>query len=124
MSHMAPAGMTKEDLFVLAQDSLVSGVSASMRLHPYLNAPFYVARGEGPYLYGLNGKRYIDLNMSNGAAILGHNHSAVRAAVQEGVERGIICAAETPFHQQLAQTLIEVIPAAELVRFSTVGSEV
>src|SRR5690606_30382940 len=42
----------------------------------------------------------------------------------EGVERGIVCAAETPFHHQLAQELIEIIPAAERVRFSSVGSEV
>ena len=124
MIPTASISTTPDDLFQLAQESLVSGVSASMRLHPYLDSPLYVARGEGPYLYGLDGKRYIDLNMSNGAALLGHNHPAVRAAVQEGLERGIICATETPFHQQLAQVLVEIIPAAELVRFSTVGSEV
>jgi glutamate-1-semialdehyde 2,1-aminomutase len=44
--------------------------------------------------------------------------------VLAGVEAGIITAAETPYHQQLADTLTEVIPAAEKVRFSTVGSEV
>ena len=115
---------TPDDLFRRAHDSLASGVSASMRLHPYLDAPLYVERGEGAYIYDLDGKRYVDLNMSNGAALLGHDHQAVRSAVQEGVGRGIICAAETPFHQQLAQVLVEIIPAAELVRFSTVGSEV
>jgi len=41
-----------------------------------------------------------------------------------GVELGIICAAETPFHEQLASRLVEIIPAAERVRFSSVGSEV
>jgi glutamate-1-semialdehyde 2,1-aminomutase len=115
---------THDDLFRRAQDSLASGVSASMRLHPYLESPLYIDRGDGPYLYGLDGTRYLDLNMSNGSALLGHNHPGVRAAVQDGLERGIICAAETPFHQQLAQVLVEIIPAAELVRFSTVGSEV
>ncbi len=113
-----------DDLFVKAQSSMVSGVSASMRLHPYLGAPLYIARGEGPYLYGLDGRRYVDLNMSNGAALLGHDHPAVRAAVLSGIEAGIICAAETPYHQQLAEVLVEIIPAAERVRFSTVGSEV
>src|ERR671916_2326691 len=95
-----------------------------MRLHPYLGRPLYVDRGEGPYLYGVDGKRYIDFNMSNGAALLGHDHPAVKRAVLQGVERGIITAAETPFHERLAARMVEIIPAAERVRFSSVGSEV
>ena len=113
-----------EQLFADAQTVLAGGVSASMRLHPYLGRPLYVSRGEGPYLYDLEGKRYIDFNMSNGAALLGHDHPAVKRAVLDGVAMGIICAAETPYHEQLAARMIEIIPAAERVRFSSVGSEV
>ena len=113
-----------EQLFTEAQEVLAGGVSASMRLHPYLGRPLYVAHGEGPYLYGLDGQRYIDYNMSNGAALLGHDHPAVKQAVLRGVELGIICAAETPYHEALADRLIAIIPAAERVRFSSVGSEV
>src|SRR5688500_20221767 len=89
-------------LFDEAREVLAGGVSASMRLHPYLGRPLYVDRGEGPYLYEVDGKRYIDFNMSNGAALLGHDHPAVKQAVLHGVERGIITAAETPFHERLA----------------------
>ena len=94
--------MVTERMFAEAQAVLAGGVSASMRLHPYLGRPLYVERGEGPYLYGIDGKRYIDFNMSNGAALLGHDHPAVKRAVLQGVELGIICAAETPFHERLA----------------------
>lgn len=111
-------------VFERATSVLAGGVSASMRLHPYLGQPLYVSRGEGAYLYGLDGKRYIDFNVSNGAALLGHDHPGVKQAVLRGVELGIICAAETPFHEQLAATMVEIIPAAERVRFSSVGSEV
>ncbi len=111
-------------VFVDAQGVMPGGVSASMRLHPYLDRPLYTERGEGAYLYDLSGKRFIDFNMSNGAALLGHDHPRIKRAVLAGVEAGIITAAETPFHQQLADKLVEVIPAAEKVRFSTVGSEV
>src|SRR5829696_2909806 len=105
-SGMSNTTITQSDhLFAEAQAVLAGGVSASMRLHPYLGRPLYVDRGEGPYLYGVDGKRYIDFNMSNGAALLGHDHPAVKQAVLQGVERGII-------------------PAAESVRFSSVGSEV
>src|SRR5829696_7057594 len=111
-SGMSNTTITQLDhLFAEAQAVLAGGVSASMRLHPYLGRPLYVDRGEGPYLYGIDGKRYIDFNMSNGAVL-------------HGVERGIITAAETPFHERLAARLIEIIPAAERVRFSSVGSEV
>jgi len=95
-----------------------------MRLHPYLGRPLFIQRGEGAYLYDLEGKRYIDFNMSNGAALLGHDHPAVRQAVLQALEMGIITAAETPYHEQLAATMCEIIPAAERVRFSSVGTEV
>ncbi len=122
---MSNTTITQPDLlFAEAQAVLAGGVSASMRLHPYLGRPLYVDRGEGPYLSGIDGKRYIDFNMSNGAALLGHDHPAVKQAVLHGLERGIITAAETPFHERLAARMVEIIPAAERVRFSSVGSEV
>ncbi len=121
---LAPAATTSEELFERAQSVLAGGVSASMRLNPYLGRPLYVARGEGPYLWDLDGARYIDFNMSNGAALLGHDHPAVRGAVLEGVAAGMVAAVETPAHERLAAALIEIVPAAERVRFSSVGSEV
>ncbi len=113
-----------ERLFDRARGVLAGGVSASMRLHPYLGRPFYHDRGEGPYIYDLDGRRYIDFNGSNGAALLGHHHPAVRRAVQAGLDAGIIAAAETPFHQQLAANLAAIVPAIERVRFASTGTEV
>jgi glutamate-1-semialdehyde 2,1-aminomutase len=113
-----------DQLFTKARASLASGVSASMRLHPYLGRPFYHVRGDGPYIYDLDGKRYIDYNVSNGATMIGHNHPAVRAAIGEGLDAGIITAAETPFHEGLAATLAEIIPAIERVRYASTGTEV
>ena len=116
--------LTSDAVWRRAQSVLAGGVSASMRLNPYLGRPLYVDRGEGPYLYDVEGRRYIDFNMSNGAALLGHDHPRVRDAVLKGVDAGIIAAAETPYHEQLAATLVEIIPAAERVRFASVGGEV
>lgn len=113
-----------DTLFEHAQQVLAGGVSAGMRLNPYLGKPMYVERGEGAHLFDVEGRKLIDFNMSNGAALLGHDHPKVRDAVMQGVEMGIICAAETPFHEQLAAKMVEIIPAAERVRFSSVGTEV
>lgn len=112
------------DLFSDARSVLASGVSAALRLHPYLGRPFYHVRGDGAYVEDLEGRRFIDFNTSNGAAILGHDHPAVREAVGQGLAMGIIAAAETPYHRQLAQTLTEIIPAAERVRYASNGSDV
>jgi len=120
----ATASTQATDLFAKAQNVLAGGVSASMRLHPYLGRPLYVSRGDGPYLYDLDGKRYIDFNVSNGAALLGHNHPKIREAVLHGLDLGVICAAETTYHEQLAAKLVEIIPAAQRVRFASVGGEV
>lgn len=111
-------------LFDEARAVLASGVSAALRLHPYLERPFYQARGMGPYIEDLNGRRFIDFNMSNGAALLGYDHPAVREAVGQGLALGIIAGSETVYHQRLARTLTEIIPSAERVRFATNGSDV
>lgn len=112
------------EMYSSARGVLASGVSASMRFHPYLGRPFYLSRGEGAYVFDLQGSRYIDFNESNGATILGHGHPKVVEAIQQGLEAGIIAAAETPFHQQLATMITEIVPAAERVRFASTGSEV
>jgi glutamate-1-semialdehyde 2,1-aminomutase len=95
-----------------------------MRMNPYLGHPLYLSKADGACIYDLQGKRYLDFNMSNGAAMLGHNHPAVRAAVEQGVNAGLLTAAETPYHEALASRLVDIIPAAERVRFATVGTEV
>jgi glutamate-1-semialdehyde 2,1-aminomutase len=119
----ATSTVAADQLFEQAQTVLAAGVSAGMRVNPYLGKPLFIERGEGAYLYDVDSRRLIDFNMSNGAALLGHDHPAVKQAVQHGVELGIICAAETPFHEQLAARMVEIIPAAERVRFSSVGTE-
>jgi len=111
-------------LYENARGVLAGGVSASMRMHPYLGRPFYLSRGEGPYVFDTEGRRYIDFNGSNGASLLGHHHPAVTAAVQHGLDAGTIAAAETEFHQQLATMISEIVPVAERVRFASTGSEV
>ncbi len=89
MVHPVAVGDASDALFAEAKGVLASGVSASMRLHPYLGRPLYVSRGEGAHLYDLNGKRYIDFNTSNGAAFLGHDHDLNRRFALGCIERGV-----------------------------------
>jgi glutamate-1-semialdehyde 2,1-aminomutase len=112
-----------EALFEAATHHLVGGVSASARLNPALGRPLYITRGDGCRLYDADGREFIDYNLSHGATFLGHNHSAIRQAIEQALHMGIICSYETEYHARLAERLCQIIPSAEQVRFANSGSE-
>jgi glutamate-1-semialdehyde 2,1-aminomutase len=112
-----------EELYRFASRYLPGGVCASARSNPAIGHPFFVSRGEGPYVYDLDGRQYVDMCTSHGASLLGHNHPAIRAAVSRALELGIICAYETEHHAALAQRLCELVPCAEMARFAGSGTE-
>lgn len=120
----AQTGATRsEQLYVEASRSLVGGMSAAARLNPALGRPFYAARGEGARLWDVDGREYIDLNTSFGAALLGYRHPIIDAAVREATDLGTLCAFETEHQGALARRITEIVPAAELVRFTNTGTE-
>src|SRR3954468_1635698 len=63
--------------------------------------PVFIARGEGPYLFDLDGNRYLDLVGSWGPLILGHCHPRVVQAVQEAAARGASFGAPTEAETEL-----------------------
>lgn len=109
--------------FARADAVLAGGVSATLRINMAIGHPVYMERADGPYLYDADGQRFIDFNLGNGAALLGHKHPAVQAAMIEAVERGLLTGSETEEHARLAETLAACIPSAERSRFSTAGTE-
>ncbi len=112
-----------ERLFASAKQYLAGGVTAAARIHPALGRPFMTARGEGATLYDVDGNAYVDLNTSFGASLLGHGHPAVRRAVQRALDMGILCAHEIADHATVARKVGELVPSAELVRFTGSGTE-
>lgn len=111
------------ELYEFARNYLPGGVCASARTNAALGHPVYISRGDGPYIYDLEGHQYIDLSVSHGASLLGHNHPKISAAVSKALEMGIICSYETPYHSTLAKKISEVVPCAEMVRFAGTGTE-
>jgi glutamate-1-semialdehyde 2,1-aminomutase len=85
--------------------------------------PLFIDRAEGPFLYDLDGNRYLDFIGSWGPMILGHAHPAVveaaTAALRRGSSYGAPCLAET----ELAELVIEAVPSVEMVRFVSSGTE-
>jgi glutamate-1-semialdehyde 2,1-aminomutase len=85
--------------------------------------PVFIARGEGPYLFDLDGNRYLDYVGSWGPLILGHAHPRVVKAVEEALHGGASFGAPTERETELAELLVEVVPSIEMVRMVSSGTE-
>ena len=115
--------MKRDELYARARQSLPGGVCASTRLNTALGHPLYVERAEGSQLFDVDGNAYLDMSCGHGAALLGHGHPAVRAALHEAADLGMCCASDTIHHVELAEQICALIASAERVRFTNSGSE-
>lgn len=110
--------------FDRARKAIPGGVNSPARAFGAVGGtPLFIARGDGPYLFDIDGNRYLDFIGSWGPMILGHNHPAVVeaaiAAVRNGSSYGAPCELET----ELAEMVIEAVPSVEMVRFVSSGTE-
>ncbi len=105
-----------------ARKLLPGGVSSNFRYHP-IPVPLCFTHGEGPYLWDVDGNRYIDYVLGNGPAILGHTPQPVLDAVRDTLDRGQAFTAVHPAELALAQHLVDIIPCAERVRFDVSGTQ-
>jgi glutamate-1-semialdehyde 2,1-aminomutase len=110
-------------LFKAAQEHLIGGGVAGGRYNPLLKRPLYLARGQGSRFWDVDGKEYIDFFTGSGATFLGHNHPAIRAALEQALEIGIIANAETEYHSELASLIADAVPSAEKIRLQNSGTE-
>lgn len=115
--------MTKKsrEYFERARDYLPGGVSYSIRyFEPH---PLVVQRGKGPYVWDVDGNRYVDFWMGHGVNILGHSPDFLREAISEAVERGVQLGFETPYAIEFAEFLVRTLPGVEKIRFCNTGTE-
>ncbi len=110
-------------LWERARAVMPGGVNASARHNPALGHPLFMRRGEGAYLFDVDGHRYIDYCMSHGASLLGHGPPAVRAAVQEALDMGVLLACETEIQVEVAERLLALFPGMDMVRYACSGTE-
>ena len=112
-----------QDFASVAAKYLMGGVSSSFRRNPFTGAPFYVQRAEGPYIWDIDGRRYIDFFMGHGACPLGHKRREIVGAVRDALELGLFAEHDGPLSASLAQKIVEHVPCAEKVRYTNSGSE-
>lgn len=98
------------------------GVSSNFRYWGDDNTIF-VKNGKGARLWDIDGNEYIDYRLGYGPAILGHCNDTVDAAARAAQSIGTVYALGTEKEVTVAKLIKEMMPAAELVRFSNSGTE-
>ncbi|MCU1504502.1 MAG: hemL [Ilumatobacteraceae bacterium] len=115
---------TNAALFERSQRVIPGGVNSSIRAFKAVGGtPYLVARAEGPYIWDVEGNRYIDLVQSYGAIILGHAHPAITAAVSAAATRGTSYGAPTEGEMLLAEAIVARVRSVEMVRLMSSGTE-
>jgi len=115
--------MKGQQLYESAQQHMIGGAGAGGRYHPLLKRPLYLARGRGSRFWDVDGREYIDFFTGSGANFLGHDHPAIKAAIQQALEVGVICNGETEYHSRLANMVADAVPCAEKIRLANSGTE-
>ena len=111
-------------LFAAAQKHIPGGVNSPVRAFKGVGGdPVFIESAAGPYLYGADGKKYIDYVGSWGPMILGHAHHEVIEAVEAVVRRGLSFGAPTEIETQMADRVCDLMPSIEMVRMVSSGTE-
>jgi glutamate-1-semialdehyde 2,1-aminomutase len=105
-----------------AKKSLAGGVSSEFRKANAPHALVYT-RAQGVRLVDVDENEYLDFALSQGPMVLGHSHPEVLAAVERAQRDGQLYAALHVAEIELAELLQQIVPCAELMRFSVTGSE-
>ncbi|OWY62574.1 aspartate aminotransferase family protein, partial [cyanobacterium TDX16] len=124
MTDGADATWTNAGLVERARSVIPGGVSSPVRAFNSVGGdPYVVARGEGAYVWDVEGRRYTDFVQSYGAVILGHAHPAIVEAVQRAAAKGTSFGAPTPGEVLLAEEIVRRVPSVDQVRFVNSGTE-
>ncbi|MBS7527151.1 glutamate-1-semialdehyde 2,1-aminomutase [Fusibacter paucivorans] len=113
-----------EALFERAKAVIPGGVNSPVRAFKSVGInPIFIERGEGPYIYDVDGNRYIDLICSWGPLILGHSHPALLDGIEKIFQKGTSYGVPSHLEVTMAEMIAEAYPAAERVRMVNSGTE-
>ncbi len=118
-------GKESQKWFARAERAIAGGVNSPARSFAAVggNPALVIERGEGPYLFDVDGNRYIDYLAAFGPLVLGHSYPEVTAAVQKAIVRGTLTGAPHPDEIRLAEELCRAVAGLEQVRLTTTGTE-
>jgi len=122
---MQPTNITRsEEFFLQAQTLLPGGVDSPVRAFRSVGSqPLFIDRGEGAYVFDVDGNRYLDYVLSWGPLILGHANDAISRVICETARKGTSFGAPSPLELELAKRVMGFYPSMERVRFVNSGTE-
>jgi glutamate-1-semialdehyde 2,1-aminomutase len=123
MADSATASRTA-GLVERAERLFPGGVNSPVRAFQAVGrVPLVLERGEGPYVWDADGRRYLDYIGAWGPAILGHAHPAVVEAVAGAARTGFALGATHPSEIELGEAIRRAMPSLERLRFTSSGTE-
>ncbi len=120
-----PGGVERSAaLFERARARIPGGVNSPVRAFGSVGGtPRFIARGEGPWIWDVDGNRYIDMVLSWGPLIAGHAHPRVVDAVRAATAKGTSFGAPTEAEVELAEEVARRVPSAARLRMVSSGTE-
>jgi glutamate-1-semialdehyde 2,1-aminomutase len=116
--------ISNHELFGRAERVIPGGVNSPVRAFRAVGGvPYFVERAQGPYVWDVEGRRYVDLVQSYGAIIAGHAHPAIVEAVQQAAAGGTSYGAPTGREVRLAEEICARVASCEMVRLVSSGTE-
>lgn len=117
--------LSKSDaLFSASKEIIPGGVNSPVRAYRAVGGtPPFMAKGEGPYIYDVDGHRYTDYVLSWGPLILGHAHPEVVESLIAATRLGTSFGAPTELELEMARAVISSFPGVEMVRMVNSGTE-
>lgn len=109
-------------LYERASRALAGGVSSEFRKFSWPHPLFY-ASAQGSRIVDVDENEYLDFTLSQGPLILGHSHPQVLESVARASSDGQLFAGQSLLELELAEKFQQLVPCADLVRFSLSGSE-
>ncbi len=118
---MANRSAQEMELLEKARRYLPGGNNGNLHHEP--ERQFLLQRGLGSHVWDVSGKEYIDYLLGSGPMVLGHSHPAVVEAVSDAMQGGSTFFATNDRAVLLAEQIVEAVPCAEKVRFTTSGTD-
>ena len=113
-----------QNYFNKAKDLIPGGVNSPVRAFNSVGGvPRFIQKASGPYLYDVDGNRYVDTICSWGPAIVGHANEEVISAVKNSLSNGLSFGAPTEGETILSEMIKEHVSSVEQVRLTSSGTE-